>query len=256
MSESLPLYEGPVMELLGVKAEDFPGLERLAFADGEYIIREGQRADEFYILEEGAMVVERSGDQAKDDPPVTLHAIISDPESLVFFGEMAHFLDGVRTASIRATGRTVVLQIRSGSIRHLFFKAPGVAQQVCRRLVCLLRDTTDNLVSVQQRFRTEPEQIFVEEGNSVLFRAGDPADTLYQIMVGSARLTAPDGSTRSVDVDEGPESFLNAAPFFAGGPNSEQCESMPGSIVLAYDASKRAEVIGSFPELVLSLLRS
>ena len=198
MSKSLPLNEGPVMDLLGIQPGDIPGLERWAFEDGEYLIREGEKADEFYVLEKGALVVERSGAQSSGGPPIIVHATTSDPEALVFFGEMAHFLDGVRTASIRATGHTVVLQVRSESITHLFFKAPRLAEQVFRRLVQRLRETTDNLVDVQNRFQAEPEQIFVMEGDQVLFRAGEPADRLYQMLMGRASLTAEDGTTRTV----------------------------------------------------------
>jgi CRP-like cAMP-binding protein len=254
MSTILPLDDVPLLARLGLRAATIPGLARIEFRDGEYIIREGEKAEEFYILESGAAVVERGG-AAKDARPIIVHATTSDAEPLVFFGEMSHFLEGARTASIRATGRTVALRVRSETLPHLFLKAPRIAEQLFRVLVHRLRETTDNMVKMEQSFQAGPEMMFADDGNRLLFRPGDPARTLYQLLSGRATLTSADGKKRSVTEGEGPESFLNAAAFFCGGPNRAECDAEPGSMLLAFSEDKKAEIVRSFPDLVLAVLR-
>jgi CRP-like cAMP-binding protein len=255
MSAILPIEKTPLLTRLGIDAGNIPGLERVEYRDGEYIIREGEKADEFYILESGAAVVERSGGGAKDARPIVLHAAMMEEGHLEFFGEMAYFLDGVRTASIRATGRTVALRVKSETLPHLFLKAPQVAAPLFKALVERLRETTDHLVSLQQAMQAGPEMMIVGEESRVLFRAGEPAETLYQLLSGMAELEKGDGARRKASGGEEPEAFLNAAAYFEGGANRETCSAAPGSMALAYRADKKAEVVRSFPEVALAVMR-
>lgn len=249
----LPISEGAVRTLLGTPDGALPGLDRLSFADGETILKEGEAPDGIYILERGSVVVER-GRRDTTGTPLILHSASADGDEPVFFGEMAPLLGVSRTASVRASGPTIVLRLPAGAIRESFARAPLLAERLFRRMARLLRETTDQLESVQNLLQTAPRRI-VARGPTVLYEAGAAADTLFQVIVGEATLSPPGGAPRAVPGSENPESFLNARAYFRGEANRERAVAATGAMVLAYDADRREAVVRRFPDLALAVLR-
>ncbi|MBI4230230.1 MAG: cyclic nucleotide-binding domain-containing protein [Planctomycetes bacterium] len=243
-----------IRTLLGVGAESLPGIARLAYEDGEFVLREGEPCDGVYLLERGAVVVER-GRREETGPPLILHSATPDAAEPVFFGEMAHFLGGGRTASVRVSGRTVVLKLPAEAIRQAFHRAPALAEKLFRRLARLLRETTDQLESAQRLFQAAPERLAVRQP-TVLYEAGSPAGTLYQILMGQVVLTSPDGARRAVEGGDEPESFLNFDAYLSGGTNRSRAEAAAGALLLAYGPDSRLAVVRRFPEAVVALWTS
>jgi CRP-like cAMP-binding protein len=97
----LPLFEGLDPPTLKHLSEGFTECRVEA---GEYIFRDGEDADAFFIILRGAMAVFRD----VVGQPVQLLARLGAQE---FFGELGLFGTGRHTASVRASEESVVLRI-------------------------------------------------------------------------------------------------------------------------------------------------
>ena len=117
-------------------------IERI-FSDGEVIVTEGDRGTDMFIIQEGAVAIER----LVDDQAVTLTTL----ERGEFFGEMSLLEDEPRAATVRAVGRTKILVLKRGGLLFKFRRDPTFAfemlQQMSRRLRLLNEGITDLLAT-------------------------------------------------------------------------------------------------------------
>mmetsp|Transcript_24677 Transcript_24677/g.36361 ORF Transcript_24677/g.36361 Transcript_24677/m.36361 type:complete len:515 (+) Transcript_24677:137-1681(+) len=88
-------------------------LQHQEFQDGEYIIRQGDVGDKFYIITDGAAdIIEESWDGFKVRRDVLTRLYEGH-----FFGEMAIIYDEPRVASVVAVGRTACLYLSKAAFR-------------------------------------------------------------------------------------------------------------------------------------------
>ena len=97
-----------------------PFLERVEFAVGDYLIRQGNAADELYLIESGKVSVylEQSTSQ-----PIRV-------QSLGFgtmIGELAFFLHQTRSASVLAEAQTVTYRLTRASLDRMKAESPEAA---------------------------------------------------------------------------------------------------------------------------------
>lgn len=113
-----------------------PHLHRLAefttdahAADGEVLMRQGERGDEFFVVLSGNVVIEREGQRLARLGPGD------------FLGEIA-LIDGrPRTATATADGEAELLVLDHRHFDALFDEFPGIGRQVARTLVDRIRRT-------------------------------------------------------------------------------------------------------------------
>jgi hypothetical protein len=113
--------------------EAVPGASGLGrfYADGEVIVREGEKGDRMYVILEGQaeVVLLRSGQTHR-------LAVLGQGE---FFGEMDLFDPDVRSASVRAMGPTRVLAVDKKTLLSSVQEDPELALHFVRTLVRRLR---------------------------------------------------------------------------------------------------------------------
>jgi cAMP-dependent protein kinase regulator len=107
---SVPLLESLTREEIS-KICDV--LEVKMFNDGEYIIRQGEEGQDFFVISEGQGTVRKS--MAPGQPEVS----IVDLSEGNFFGELALLKDQPRAASVVAKGRCVCLTLDRGAFERL-----------------------------------------------------------------------------------------------------------------------------------------
>ena len=104
------------------------------FADGEYVVHQGDAADCMYVIHAGVVEV-----VAKTEGREVSLALLGEGE---FFGEMAFFEGGVRTASVRAFGEA---EVETLDRKHFLLRIqdePSLAYTMISRMSERTRDLT------------------------------------------------------------------------------------------------------------------
>lgn len=238
------------LSLYALGADDLAamGASRCEYEDGEYVIREGERGEDLFVLEQGSIVVEKQGTDAAR--PLILHATLYQPGQLIAFGEMSHYVGGIRTASVRSTGRSVVLRFPPASFAAIFRNHPGMAERLFRLLGEHLRRTSVELRQLQARFTVPSHQRQAEAGE-VLFERGEPAGVLFQCLAGAIRLETLEGVRRTGGEDAATQGLLDLKAYLVGGSHAARAVCETPCLLLAYDAAARTGVLRTFPEAVL-----
>ncbi|MBI4614308.1 MAG: cyclic nucleotide-binding domain-containing protein [Planctomycetes bacterium] len=225
------------------------GLARWRFHDEEVIVAEGDSARELYLLEEGVVRVERGG--GPDGGSRYLAMVAAEPGRVHVFGEMAFFLEGTRTATVRSIGGSVVLQVQERTIPHLFVRFPELARDFFAGLVARLRQTTAELRGLQDLFDLCAEQRLVTAASTLLYEAGEEAAPLFRVVSGLATVTGPEGRSHAVNPTGPEDGFVNLRSFLRGEPSRDRAEAAPGSILVVFPRAAAAAVVRSFPDAVL-----
>jgi CRP-like cAMP-binding protein len=144
------LRSSPLFEMLSP-----PELEVLAelsrprrFAAGEVVLREGDQGDTLYVLARGEVEVVARREGGKDAGKERLLAVLGAPEA---FGEMALIDREVRSATVRAKGDCVALQLTAENFTAFRKRSRDgftlFLVNVARVLSSRLRDTNHKLAA-------------------------------------------------------------------------------------------------------------
>ncbi len=110
------------------------------FQDGEYVVRQGEAGDCMYLVLRGELeVIRRSGGRE------FVIAMLSEGD---FFGEMALVDRDIRSASVRAVGRAVLLKLDKETFLQRVHEDPALAYQLLVQMSKRLRDMDERLASL------------------------------------------------------------------------------------------------------------
>ncbi|MFC2160594.1 cyclic nucleotide-binding domain-containing protein [Acidobacteriota bacterium] len=107
------------------------------YQDGEYIVRQGEPGNCMYEIQGGKVIVFRS--EGADE---ILLAELSKGE---FFGEMAIFEHGVRSASVRAVGEARALTIDKKILLSRITQDPTLAFRILEKMSHRIRELDTEL---------------------------------------------------------------------------------------------------------------
>lgn len=124
-------------------------LESRAYKDGEYIIKEGDKGDAFYIIEKGRVSV------TKGNPPVEVKSS-SEGE---YFGELALLTDQPRAANVSAVGLVRVLYVR----REDFSALMGPCEEILKRNTQIYNQINAKLVKAESKAKPQSLQALAAE---------------------------------------------------------------------------------------------
>jgi len=109
-----------------------------AYAEGEYIVREGEVGDCMYVIQSGTVeVVQRRG---QDEFCL---AVLGRGD---FFGEMALFEREVRSASVRALEEVWVLTLEKRAFLRRVHQDPSFAFRILEKMSGRIRGLNERLV--------------------------------------------------------------------------------------------------------------
>ena len=109
--KNTPLFADVPDEAL-TKVATFASLESVA--EGKTIIREGGYSNDFYIIDDGTVKVDREGDHLADLGPGDV------------FGEAGMLDDDMRSATVTATSRLKLISLGHFEVKRLKKDAPEV----------------------------------------------------------------------------------------------------------------------------------
>ena len=225
-------------------------LEPRSYRDGAYLVREEEASKEIFILLAGALVVERAS-ALPERPPVVLACLTSE-NGLAFVGEMAYLGELQRSASVKSSGLSWVLCLAPVHVDHIIEGFPLLTRVICRQFSHRLKETLEALGKFQSRFAMAPVRRMAQEGE-VLFRAGDTAGTLHQLLAGSVRLEG-DGEPRTVTAEGLPQGFLDLEAYLKGQPHPGTATVVGMAFLAELGTRDRETVVRTFPDLVLAIL--
>ena len=107
-------------------------MQRRQFQKGETIIREGERGNLAWLIEEGQIEVFRA---AADGTETRLSVL----EKGAMIGEMALIDDGIRMASARALSAVSCLEINRNTLKQLIAKSQPLAAYLLESMVAAIR---------------------------------------------------------------------------------------------------------------------
>jgi uncharacterized membrane protein len=147
----IPLFNG-----LGDEDREALGnrLAERAFRSGDIVFSQGDTGSSMYVVQSGAVQIYlRSAD--KDTPPV----IVKDLRTGEYFGELSLFDDKPRSASVRATVDTVLLELTRDELGEHLGRSPKAAMTILTEMGNRLRETNAMLT---QRASTDANKEFEE----------------------------------------------------------------------------------------------
>ena len=116
--------------------------ERLAFAPGQNLFQQGDRADAAYVIISG------SAEVLVDSPHGLIH--VAEVGAGDFVGEIAILCDVPRTATVRAVQPLVTLKIMKEHFLRMITEFPEMAIEIMRELAHRLQRTTTELTEARQ----------------------------------------------------------------------------------------------------------
>lgn len=226
-----------------------PDAEALRFRDEEFLIREGDRSRDILVVTEGGLIVERQG-----DPPAFLAQLSGSADTPVILGEMAYFGEEPRSASVRCVGSCLALRLAPSHVDLVLEAFPVLTRIICRQFTQRLREASEALASLRSGLDLGAERRMLQDGEAV-FRAGEPALFLYQLVVGRLRVEGPDGGM-SLGPDDLPGGFIGVEAWLGLGQHTVSAFA-EGSVFLAeIGRSHRAAFLRRFPEVALSVFEA
>ena len=111
------------------------------YNDGEYIVRQGEPGNCMYEIQDGKFVVFRS--EGADE------ILLAELSKGGFFGEMAIFEHGVRSASVRAVGEARALTIDKKILMRRITQDPTLAFRILENMSRRIRKLDTELASLK-----------------------------------------------------------------------------------------------------------
>jgi CRP/FNR family cyclic AMP-dependent transcriptional regulator len=112
---SIPLFESLTSEERRAVA---PNADRIEVPEGTKLVRQGDFAYEFFVIEEGTAEVTRDGEHVADIGPGD------------FLGEMGIVTHAVRNATVVTTSDARVVVMTEQALRSMARTNPGVAERI------------------------------------------------------------------------------------------------------------------------------
>nr|WP_320134018.1 cyclic nucleotide-binding domain-containing protein [uncultured Holophaga sp.] len=218
----------------------------LRYADGELLVRQDDRDQDLFIVVKGVFTVEQPPLVA-GGTPVVLASVLCDPAHLAIVGEMAYFGDLRRTASVRSCGITYALRLKPAHIDVIIAGYPELTRVICQQFALRLKEANEVIRAFQSRFALVSVKRLVSEGE-LLFREGDPAPEIHQVLAGQVELSR--GAAVTVcEPEDARSGFLEPEAFLAGRPHQTTARALRDSILVTVSREHADVLVRCYPEL-------
>lgn len=228
-----------------------PDVEPLRYRDTECLVQENEEDREIFLVLDGSLRVERTGD-APQSPPRILATLTCEPDHPGIIGEMAYFGAQRRTASVRSIGGSLALRLQPRHLDEIFEYLPGLTRLLCRQFTHRLQEANETLLGFQRRFDLAPARRLAEAGEC-LFQAGEVPDSLFQLLMGTVRLEQA-GEVHEVAPHDLPEGFLEPAAFLGNRPHQSTAIVASTAFLVTVGEERKEAFLRSYPQVALKLL--
>jgi CRP-like cAMP-binding protein len=230
---------------------EYADIEPRVYEDGEYLIRENERTVEVFLVLQGALAVEQNSCVFGAQPAI-LATIMCDLHNPAIVGEMAYLGSQHRCASVRSSGSSYTLCLKPEHIDVIINGFPGLTSILCRQFSQRLQETNNFLRKLQDNLALDAKQR-TANSKEILFSEGEPAITLYQLVMGTVRLERH-GCCQLVNPGKLLYGFLEPAPFLRGKHYCSTAIVEEQALLFAIDRYYIRAVIRGYPDLVEKVL--
>lgn len=227
------------------------GITALRYRDGEPLVTEGEASQDLFLVLKGAFLVQQTA--APGAPPALLASVMVEEGQTAVVGEMAYLGSFLRTATVRSSGASFTLRLEPRHVDAVLEGFPELTRAICRQFAGRLRETNQALREFQARFALKADKRLVQPGD-VLFRAGEPAWTLFQLVSGTVRLEQ-DGRSEVIGPDQLSQGFLEPGPFLREGVHEATATAEEMCFCAVLEAGDRVPFVRRHPELVLAIMK-
>ncbi len=199
-----------------------------AFAAGAELIREGDKADAFYVLVSGEVDVVRWSSTLK-----TLH-----PGD--YFGEAGLLADAPRNATVRARGAVQALVLDRALFLELIASSDLVADEIARlakrrHFAALLSESIAKLEPAAVEAALSEFTSRTVGAGEVVFREGDAPDRFYLVRSGAVTVTRKDEGRDEVVATLGPGRYFGEIGLLTGLPRTATITAAADTELLGLD---------------------
>ena len=228
-----------------------PDIVPLRFRDGELLVVEGEDSQDLFIVRKGSLVVEKALADGTMRPLAQLECRVDAP---CIIGEMTYFGAQRRTATVRAVGSCQALHLKPAHLDVIMAGFPALTRILCRQFTTRLKEANEELRDLRARFDLGAQRRMAQAGE-VLLRAGEPADALFQLAMGSVRMGEGAGAAilRAEDL---PGGFLGLDAFLRGAAHETTVTAAEPCFLAIIDTDHREAFLRNQPALVLQSLES
>lgn len=239
------------------------------FEEGELVFRQGEMGDTMYILHEGTLAVVREKDGAG--------TVVARLDRGDVVGEMALVDEGPRSATVRAIERSTLIPIT----RDFFLKH---SNRDTKFILTLIESLSSRLEKVNEMLKwrfaesgppaqppdgpdeEEPRSaaflkslssvintakaVKLDQGD-IIFRKGDPGDTMYIVLDGMVQIYQEEGGNRFVHAQLGRGSFFGEMAIVSGQPRVANAVAAAPSVLLPVSREPFLEKLRTDPAVAL-----
>ncbi|HEY3399237.1 MAG TPA: cyclic nucleotide-binding domain-containing protein [Geothrix sp.] len=225
-----------------------PDIAPLRFRDGELLVVEGESSQDLFIVRRGSLVVEKAMPEGGTRPLAHIECSVEAP---AIIGEMAYFGAQQRTATVRAVGSCQALHLKPAHLDAIMAGFPGLTRILCRQFTSRLKEANEELQDLRARFDLAAQRRMVQAGETI-FRAGEPADAVFQLAMGTVRLEDAAGS-RLLRAEDLPSGFLGLEAYLRRRPQAATATAEAACFLAVIGADHRTAFLRNHPELVLKV---
>jgi len=249
--EDLGLPDGSAYHLLLARC---PDIELRRYADGEYLMREGETSHEVFLVIRGAGVAEVRASEEGRHPGDDVTHIPATPDAPSFMGVVTYLGTEYRKASVRSSGTSDTMVLRKAHLDVIVAEFPALTRVLCKQFTVHL-ETSLGIIKDYQKMRHMKTTPVVKEPGEKLFTRGERADSLYQLLDGQLVQESDNGEVTlsSRDLYEG---LVEPAPFFLNGTRKSRVAAKTRATLLRIADDSILAVIRRYPALLLELHRA
>lgn len=220
---------------------------------GEYVIREGEFGDTFYVVLNGTFAVEVWNDQGI---PVQVATI----QRGAYFGELAMIGRGMRTASVKAlTPNCQVLEIYKGPFdRMLKEDKTGQLKKMLdesyakRTIEKFIRDNEflRDISDVDKKLMVDTAKLSRHEAMAEIYKQGAPATSFYLVRQGFLKAWRMEGESESILAYLRDKDFFGDLELVDGRPRTATITAMEPVEVIEIPRSVFAGLYQRYPKVI------
>lgn len=225
---------------------------------GDYVIREGEFGDTFYVVLNGTFAVEVWNDQGI---PVQVATI----QRGAYFGELAMIGRGMRTASVKAVSANCqVLEIYKGPFdRMLKEDKTGQLKKLLddsyakRTIEKFIRDNEflRDISDVDKKLMIDTAKLVRHEAMSEIYKQGAAATSFYLVRQGFLKAWRMEGEAESILAYLRDKDFFGDLELVDGRPRTATVTAMEPVEVIELPRSVFAGIYQRYPQVIQAYRR-
>ena len=225
---------------------------------GDYVIREGEFGDTFYVVLNGSFAVEVWNDEGLPMQVATI-------QRGAYFGELAMIGRGMRTASVKAVSSNCqVLEIYKGPFDRMFKedKTGGLKKQLddlyARRTIEkfirdneFLRDISD----IDKKLMVDTAKLTRCEAMADSYKSGAAATSFYRVRQGFVKAWRMEGDDESILAYLRDKDFFGDLELIDGRPRTATVTAMEPVEIIEIPRSVFAGLYQRYPQVIQAYRR-